>query len=323
MIIQPTRKIFMIVPCFILAAGWAIALATASGPSENGSAPATACGGAASVVQDAIIIDHTCTDLASIPSEWIEQAKDRLRVSYGHTSHGSQLITGMQVLMDNPSYAGLYDFTTDGSVVAGNLSIADATPDGDLGSPDRVTWASLTRNYLKGAGGDRNVVIWSWCGQVSDASSSNIDTYLNRMNQLESEFPSVTFVYMTGHLDGSGENGNLNQRNNQIRQYVRNNRKVLFDFANIESYNPDGGYFLNRGADDGCAYYGGNWAQEWCNAHAGNSLCASCDCAHSQPLNCNLKARAFWWLMARIAGWGDSGGSVPPNQIQKGGSIRR
>ncbi len=323
MIIQPSRKIIIIVPLFILAAGAVIALATAAGPSENGPASPAACGGAASVVQDAIIIDHTCTDLASIPREWIEQAKDRLRVSYGHTSHGSQLITGMQVLMDNSSYAGLYDFITDGSVVAGNLSIADATPDGDLGSPDRVTWASLTRAYLKGAGGDRNVVIWSWCGQVSDATSSDIDTYLNRMSQLESEFPSVTFVYMTGHLDGSGESGNLNQRNNQIRQYVRNNHKVLFDFADIESYDPNGGYFLDRGADDGCAYYGGNWAQEWCSAHAGNSLCASCDCAHSEPLNCNLKARAFWWLMARIAGWGDSDGSVPPNQIRKGGSIRR
>ena len=323
MIIQPTRKIFIIVPLFILAAGGLIALATAAGPSENKSIPATACGEAASVIQDAIIIDHTCTDLASIPNEWIEQAKDRLRVCYGHTSHGSQPITGMQVLKNNSSYAGLYNFTTNGSVVSGKLSIADATPDGDLGNPDRVTWASRTRDYLKGAGGDRNVVIWSWCGQVSDASSSNIDTYLNRMSQLESEFPSVTFVYMTGHLDGSGEDGNLNQRNNQIRQYVRNNHKVLFDFADIESYDPDGNYFLNRGADDGCAYHGGNWAQQWCGAHAGNSLCSSCDCAHSEPLNCNLKARAFWWLMARIAGWGDSGGSVPPNQIQKGGSIRR
>ncbi|MGB9005207.1 MAG: hypothetical protein WCB96_05745, partial [Candidatus Aminicenantales bacterium] len=162
MIIQPTRKIFIIVPLLMLAAGGAIALATAVGPSKNGPAYSPACGGAASVVQDAIIIDHTCTDLASIPPEWIEQAKDRLRVSYGHTSHGSQPITGMQVLMDNASYAGLYDFITDGSVAAGKLSIADTEPEGDLGSPDRVTWSSLTRNYLKGAGGDRNVVIWSW-----------------------------------------------------------------------------------------------------------------------------------------------------------------
>ncbi|RLC79236.1 MAG: hypothetical protein DRJ03_23835, partial [Chloroflexi bacterium] len=35
-----------------------------------------------------IIIDHTCTDLSTIPDHWIEQAKDQLRLSYGHTSHG-------------------------------------------------------------------------------------------------------------------------------------------------------------------------------------------------------------------------------------------
>ncbi len=301
----------------------ALAAASAGGPGESLPAPPPAHGGAASVIQDEIIIDHTCTDLASIPSEWIEQAKDRLRVCYGHTSHGSQIITGMEVLSSNSSFAGLYDFTTDGSVVSGMLSIADTTPEGDLGNPDRITWASRTRSYLKGGGGDRNVVVWSWCGQVSDASASDIDTYFNRMSQLESEFPSVTFVYMTGHLDGSGEGGNLNQRNNQIRQYVRNNNKILFDFADIESYDPDGNYFLNRGADDGCAYSAGNWALQWCSAHAGSPLCASCDCAHSQPLNCNLKARAFWWLMAKIAGWGGEGGDGTSPRIYKGGRTPR
>jgi len=314
---RPVAAAIMAALAITLAAAWA------GGPAEKAPATAPACDGAASVIQDAVIIDHTCTDLDSIPSEWIDQAKNRLRVSYGHTSHGSQIITGMEVLRDNLSSGGLYDFTTDGSVAAGNLSIADYTPQGDLGNPDRVAWASRTRSYLKGSGSDRNVVVWSWCGQVSDSSSSDIDTYLGRMNQLESEFPSVTFVYMTGHLDGSGEGGNLNQRNNQIRQYVRDNHKILFDFADIESYDPDGNYFLNRGADDACAYSGGNWAAEWCAAHSGNFLCLSCDCAHSEPLNCNRKARAFWWLMAKIAGWGGEGQDGSPAQVYKGGRIRR
>jgi len=41
-----------------------------------------------------IIIDHTTTDISKIPPYWIEQAKALLRASYGHTSHGSQLVTG-------------------------------------------------------------------------------------------------------------------------------------------------------------------------------------------------------------------------------------
>jgi len=261
-----------------------------------------------------IIIDHTCTDLSQIPPFWIQQAKSLLRVSYGHTSHGSQPITGMEVLEGNTP-SGLYDFNTNGAVTADVLSLADYTPSGDLGNPDRTTWASETRTYLDEPGNNRNVVVWSWCGQVSDATQTQIQTYLNLMNGLEQDYPDVTFVYMTGHLDGSGVEGNLNQRNEQIRQYCRNHNEVLFDFADIESYDPDGDEFLSRYADDGCNYScaGGtcNWADQWCASHGSDPLCDSCDCAHSEPLNCNLKARAFWWMLARIAGWPGPGESAP------------
>jgi uncharacterized repeat protein (TIGR01451 family) len=173
-----------------------------------------------------------------------------------------------------------------------------------LGNPDRVTWEQRTREYLSSSGDDRNVVVWSWCGQVSNASESDIQTYLDLMSGLELDFPNVTFVYMTGHLDGSGVDGDLNQRNEQIRRYCRENDKVLFDFADIESYDPDGAYYVDLAADDQCNYLGGNWAQEWCAANPSDPRCATCSCAHSQPLNCNLKGRAFWWMMARLAGWG-------------------
>jgi hypothetical protein len=114
---------------------------------------------------------------------------------------------------------------------------------------------------------------------------------------------------MTGHLDGSGLQGNLHLRNEQIRSYCRSNKKILFDFADIESYNPDGTYFGDRLPNDACEYDGDgngsrekNWALEWQTAHPGQWY--SCGSAHSQPLNANLKAYAAWWLWARMAGWG-------------------
>ena len=245
-----------------------------------------------------IIIDHTCTDLNKVPAYWIEQAKAAFKISYGHTSHGSQPISGMD-LFKEPA-GSLYWWDHDGT--AGGLSLWNSYPSGDLGNPDRYTWESRTRAMLDNPGNDRNFVIWSWCGQA-DTTPENMQIYLDLMSGLIPDYPDVTFVYMTGHLTGTGEEGNLNQRNNQIRAHVIATNAILFDFADIESYDPNGNYFLDLGADDGCNYSGGNWADEWCAANPGSELCASCSCAHSRALNCNLKGRAFWWMLARIAGW--------------------
>jgi hypothetical protein len=252
-----------------------------------------------------MIIGHNCTDITRVPEYWIVKAKNLYRLSYGHTSHGSQIISGMGVLMAS---SAVYSFNHDGT--GGALSLWDTTPTGDLGNPDRTTWAQRTRDMLDTPGCDRNIVMWSWCGQVSSATWADINTYLTLMNQLEIDYPGVTFIYMTGHLDGTGEGGNLHIRNNQIREFCRKNNKILFDFADIESYDPDGKYFLDKNANDGCYYdsdgngsLDANWAVEWCSAHPGK--CSSCSCAHSESLNCDLKGRAFWWMMARLAGWND------------------
>ena len=251
--------------------------------------------------KEALVIDHTCTDLPKIPERWIQQARKQFRVLYGHTSHGSQITSGMRAMNK-----GAFRFNSTGK--DGALFYQEIG--GDLGHRGDLKWMEKTKNQLDRPGNNINVVLWSWCGGCSDNTEEGINSYLQAMTELESKYRNVLFIYMTGHLDGSGIDGNLNRRNNQIRNYCNTHQKVLFDFADIESFDPDGKCFLQRDANDGCFYNkgekgrrDGNWCDEWIAKYPDHGIALPSHAAHTRPLNGALKGRAFWWMMARLAGW--------------------
>ena len=196
------------------------------------------------------------------------------------------------------------------------MDLHDYAMSGDCGYYPQ--WVNETQDYLDNpAHSDVNVIIWSWCGQVDDKyAAGTLDSeYLIPMSQLETDYPDVTFVYMTGHVD-HWDDANNKAANQMIRSYCINNEKVLYDFADIESYNPDGTFY--EFPNDNCDYYEsvsgpklGNWAIEWQNSHTEGVDWYNCSSAHSQPLNANLKAYATWWLWARLAGWPGSSTSIP------------
>lgn len=242
--------------------------------------PATAVG--------AIIVQHTSVaEFDQIPTAIVETVKNNMVLFYGHTSHGSQIVTGMEMVR---AENGFYDFNNG----EGTLSLTEYG--GDLGNAEETLWVAVTRAALDEPGSTFNTVMWSWCGQVSWATEEGINTYLGAMAMLEQEYPDVKFVYMTGHLDGTGPTGNLYLRNNQIRDYCAVNDKILFDFAEIESVDPDDNYYPDE--TDACG-----WCDTWCATHD----CPDCGgCAHSHCFNCYRKGKAFWWMTARMAGWGSA-----------------
>jgi len=231
----------------------------------------------------AIVADHTgVAEFDQIPSSVFQQIRNDCDFFYGHTSHGSQIMTGLDML------------EAEDPVLYAQPSFHEVSD--DLGHNGDTSWVQPTRDWLD-AHPECNVVMWSWCGGCSDNTEQGIATYLSAMTQLEFDYPDVLFVYMTGHLDGTGPGGNLYRSNNQIREYCLAGDKVLFDFADIESWDPDGVYYPDE--TDAC-----NWCYDWCDVHD----CPGCGgCAHSHCFNCYLKGKGFWWMMARASGWTPSG----------------
>jgi hypothetical protein len=291
----------------------------------------------------AILIDHSSTNLGTIPGQWIAAAKQDLHIVYNHTSHGKQIITGMNALKGFPEYSfQQYNWIDDSQGNIAALSLDDiygtdlSRGDSDDDHDGIDNWAEDTADFLADLNNYHiNVVMWSWCS----IEGHNIPRYLESMEWLIGQFGKggthirafahpVQFVFMTGHAEGDGEDGARSDAlNDIIRAHCAANDRILFDFADLENYDPDNNYFLDKNVTDALFYNknGGeqnaNWAVEYIARHDGSELdklttgenvnfYGGCDeCAHSDGpnnlarLNCVLKGRAAWHLFARLAGW--------------------
>ena len=245
-----------------------------------------------------IIINHNHTKIEQIPAYWIGKAKE-LTMHYGHTSHGSQIISGLGRLENSNA---LYNVairssstSADLPVEANAIRIYAGNPPETYIQPDDY-WQSaegIARTKAVANLGTFDFSMWSWCGQASSYTTAQINQYLSAMSTFEVQYPNMRFILMTGHTDGGS--ATLTANNNLIRSYANSNNKILFDFADIEMYDPAGTYYPN--ASDGCT-----WCNAWCTSHPSDCISLP-SCAHSHGLLCIQKAKAYWWMMARLAGW--------------------
>ncbi len=243
-----------------------------------------------------LIIDHNCIDLGAIPAEWIDSAKNDVKIHYAHTSHGEQITTGLDLIEAENSTFSQVQGDCYLPTESGALCILDGNPPNSYVTPDlywQTTEGIATTEATLHDNPSLTVSMWMWCTQLDSYSQEETQAYLDAMSSLELAHPGVTFVYMTGNAQATGSDGyNRWLRNDQIRQFCRDGGKILFDFENLDCWS-NGDHSTYDYTTDGHTY---TIPCEHANFHGDEA-------GHTTYTSCEQKGQAFWWLAACIAGW--------------------
>lgn len=287
--------------------------------------------------EGAIIVDHTAVDLFDhIPEQYLVAAAD-LRMHFIDRSVGGNIDDGLDCLTHNssntaPNHCVRYqhvvpEFSVDPSVVnwdrPGGYDRSNWTFEFWAEGQNCNQWFEKVTCFIQMVTPSMHtldVVSFQFSYLEVDIGSTIADQpggyfwnnpgYADVFDQemFEANYPHATFIYWTSSLArgiGSQESVLFNE---QMRQYAIANGKPLFDVADILAHDPDGNpCYDNR---DGVPYDNGNNHENY--PDDGLDTLAICqhyttetDGGHLGSVSAGKirVAKAFWVLMARIAGW--------------------
>ncbi len=221
-----------------------------------------------------VIADHTKADLTLIPDGALSSAAN-LRVMLRRASVGGYISGGLDALQGaNAKY---------------NRSRWDFQDRGNPGWQPKVD-DFVTQTAMQSPSFD--VLSMKFCWIDPDAIFAY---YRDALLQLESTYPSKRFVWWTMPIyrDPDGGESNRQDFNDSVRNFAAANEKLLFDIADIEAYNAAG---QKKTDGSGHELQQGDW-----------SLSLD-DGGHLNDAGSRRVASAWWWLMARVAGWNGTTG---------------
>ncbi len=240
---------------------------------------------------DQIVIDHTSLVLFDqIPDEKIAEAA-KIRLLFRHASVGENINFGLSCLWGN--YAGrrpgvcsdFYNLKYDRSnwvfQFRGNPGwiekVDDFVVQTDL-QAEQFDALTFTLGYLDGLDGMTYPTI-------SDEENFQ-KHFVEPLEALEARHPDKIFIYWTMSLARQGH-ANTTKFNEMLRGYAREHGKILIDIADIESHDPDGSLVTDANG----------------NPIISDFYTDEVNAGHLNTLGREVMAKAFWVLMARVAGW--------------------
>jgi len=287
-----------------------------------------------------IVVDHNSVALfEQIPQQYLNTARS-LRVLMSDRSVGGNFSEGLGCLVANsfgqsPSFCRKhYDNNTirlynQADMDAGRVpAVISFQPSTTLYNRSNWvyeykvgTWSELTCNFIQSlapAHMDKDVLSYQFSYLNVMAGSDIHKFWDNNANLCDiydleafiAQHPEKTFIFWTTSLARGIGTQEATDFNNRMRQYARDHGKILFDFAAIESYTQSGQpCYDNR---DGVAFTSPTNGAYENFANDGVTHPAICQDYTTEPDGGHLgassggmirTAKAFWVLMAQIAGW--------------------